>query len=273
MPEGWTEVSTSWVKENSYIATSANGGTVQMGTIDGKPGIGPMSLLLAAVAGCTGMDIVDILKKKKIDLQDFKIKVRGHRAGNPPPSINRLDHVAFSTSDAESLRSEALAKLGLERGVGESAGQMLGDDRLLRAGRHRVVDGQRGAARHEGRGAGPAALVDDVEDRHPARARPAQGLRDAGHRLGSVGQDHLPDRGEVLLLGVDDEERGLVHRGQRVMEAGWPPTSTLADASRPRIQVSHASARFCSSTCLSSSARSRSNPSGLAGCRSSVLTT
>jgi putative redox protein len=84
MPEGWTEVSTSWVKENSYIATSANGGTVQMGTIDGKPGIGPMSLLLAAVAGCTGMDIVDILKKKKIDLQDFKIKVRGHRATDYP---------------------------------------------------------------------------------------------------------------------------------------------------------------------------------------------
>ena len=30
---------------------------------------------------------------------------------------------------------------------------------------------------------------------------------------GPVGQDDLADRREVLLLGVDDEERGLLHRG------------------------------------------------------------
>src|SRR6185295_2194842 len=60
---------------------------------------------------------------------------------------------------------------------------------------------------------------------------------------------------------------------QRVMEAGCPPTSTFAVARRPRIQFSQACARFCSSTCFSSSARSAANPSGLAGCRSSVFTT
>ena len=95
--------------------------------------------------------------------------------------------------------------------------------------------------------------------------------------FGPVRQHHLADRGEVLLLGIDDEERGLVHRGalvaQRVRVAGCPPTWTFESASRPRIQLSHASARFCSSTCFSSSARSFSRPSGAAAVRSSVLTT
>jgi putative redox protein len=84
MVEGWTEINTSWLKEMNFVSQNAAGGTVQMGTIDGKPGVGPMQLLLVAVSGCTGMDIVSILQKKKIDLHDMKINVRGHRASDYP---------------------------------------------------------------------------------------------------------------------------------------------------------------------------------------------
>jgi len=38
-------------------------GTVQMGSLDGKPGLSPMHLLLIAVAGCTGMDTLPFYKK------------------------------------------------------------------------------------------------------------------------------------------------------------------------------------------------------------------
>jgi len=84
MAEGWTEITTTWKDGMNFVAENAAGGTVQMGTIDNKPGVGPMQLLLAAVAGCTGMDIVSILQKKRINLQDMKILVRGHRAGDYP---------------------------------------------------------------------------------------------------------------------------------------------------------------------------------------------
>jgi uncharacterized OsmC-like protein len=36
-----------------------------MGKIDGKPGISPMELLLAGLAGRTGMDIASILAKQR----------------------------------------------------------------------------------------------------------------------------------------------------------------------------------------------------------------
>jgi putative redox protein len=84
MSDGWTEVDVAWKGEMTFIGQNSAGGTVQMGTLDGKPGVGPMSLLLVAVAGCTAMDIVSILQKKHIDLKDMQVKVKGLRASDYP---------------------------------------------------------------------------------------------------------------------------------------------------------------------------------------------
>jgi len=40
--------------------------------------------VLTGLAGCTGIDIVSILKKKKANLTDFKVYVRGMRAETYP---------------------------------------------------------------------------------------------------------------------------------------------------------------------------------------------
>ncbi len=84
MSDGWTEITTTWTNETAWISQNEAGGTVQMGTLDGKPGVGPMQLLLAALAGCTGMDIVSILQKKKRKLSDMRVQVRGKRASEFP---------------------------------------------------------------------------------------------------------------------------------------------------------------------------------------------
>ena len=84
MTSSWTEISANWKEENTFIATNAAGGTVQMGTLDGKPGVGPMSLLLVGLAGCTGMDIVSILQKKRVNLTAMQVKVRAKRAEEYP---------------------------------------------------------------------------------------------------------------------------------------------------------------------------------------------
>jgi putative redox protein len=84
MTEVWTEVTTAWKDEMTFVGQNATGGTVQMGTSDSKPGIGPMQLLLVAAAGCTGMDIVSILQKKRVNLTDMQVRVRGKRADDYP---------------------------------------------------------------------------------------------------------------------------------------------------------------------------------------------
>ena len=94
MPEGWTEITASLKDEKTFVGQTADGATVQMGTLDGKPGVGPMKLLLIAVAGCTGEDIVSILHKKRLALADMQVQVRGKRA-NEYPMIWTDIHITY----------------------------------------------------------------------------------------------------------------------------------------------------------------------------------
>ena len=84
MNENSTEITATWKGETTFVGQNAAGATVQMGTLDGKAGVGPMQLLLVAVAGCTGMDIVSILKKKHVNLMDMQVQARGTRAPDYP---------------------------------------------------------------------------------------------------------------------------------------------------------------------------------------------
>jgi len=107
MSEKWTKVTALWKGEMNFIGENESGGKVQMGTIDNVPGVGPMQLLLAGLAGCTGMDIVSILQKKKVDLKDFKIEVEAKRADTYPmiwTEIKVMYHLwgkRIKTSDVE----------------------------------------------------------------------------------------------------------------------------------------------------------------------------
>jgi len=66
MTEEWTDITAAWKNEIAFVGQDSNGATLQMGTLDGKPGFSPMHLLLIAVAGCTGEDIVSILQKNAL---------------------------------------------------------------------------------------------------------------------------------------------------------------------------------------------------------------
>lgn len=64
-------------------AKNDEGSTIQM---DGSPDIGgqnlgfrPMQLLLAAVGGCSSIDIILILKKQKQEIESFEVEVEGEK--------------------------------------------------------------------------------------------------------------------------------------------------------------------------------------------------
>jgi len=84
MTENWSEITVTWKGETTFIGQTADRETVQMSPLDGKPGVTPMQLLLVAVAGCTDMEIVSILQKKRIKLTDMQVRVRGRRASDYP---------------------------------------------------------------------------------------------------------------------------------------------------------------------------------------------
>lgn len=47
-------------------------------------GFRPMELILVALGGCTGMDVLSILRKKRQNLTGFEVRVKGERAETHP---------------------------------------------------------------------------------------------------------------------------------------------------------------------------------------------
>ncbi|MCL5264285.1 MAG: OsmC family protein [Chloroflexi bacterium] len=60
-------------------------------TIDAAPDVGgqdkgprPLELLLVALGGCTGMDVISILRKKRLAVTGYEVFVRAERAQEHP---------------------------------------------------------------------------------------------------------------------------------------------------------------------------------------------
>lgn len=82
----------------------------------------PMELILVAVAGCTGMDIVDILRKKRLDIKGLEVQVTGTRAETYPMVYTELDVVyrvrgknipASAVEQAVKLSEEKYCSVGI----------------------------------------------------------------------------------------------------------------------------------------------------------------
>jgi putative redox protein len=90
----WKEVGASWIGGSAFMGSNPSGGSVQIGSLEDRPGVGPMELLLLGVAGCTGMDIVSILEKKRLKLDRFEVRVSGKRADVHPKVYTEI-HVSY----------------------------------------------------------------------------------------------------------------------------------------------------------------------------------
>ena len=71
-------------------------------SIDGSPAVGgqdlgfrPMQLMLAALGGCSTMDIINILNKQKQELRHIEIEVDGEREQGVEPSLFKDIKVHF----------------------------------------------------------------------------------------------------------------------------------------------------------------------------------
>jgi len=80
-------------------AENEQGNVVQM---DASPDIGgtnqgmrPMQLLLAAMGGCSSIDVINILKKQKQPLKDIKVTITGEREKDAVPSLYTEVHAHF----------------------------------------------------------------------------------------------------------------------------------------------------------------------------------
>jgi putative redox protein len=79
-------------------------------------GLRPMQLLLAALGGCSSVDLISILKKQKQELKDIKITVTGEREKNVVPSLYTEAHIHFIlTGNLDAEKVEKAIILSVEK--------------------------------------------------------------------------------------------------------------------------------------------------------------
>ncbi len=89
------EARVKYVDGLQFVGEASSGHAIIMdGDIEvgGKDtGFRPMELLLIGLGGCSGMDIVSILKKKKEDVTGLEINIKGEKAENYPKKFTDID--------------------------------------------------------------------------------------------------------------------------------------------------------------------------------------
>ncbi|NLG97847.1 MAG: OsmC family protein [Chloroflexi bacterium] len=78
----------TWKGRMSFDGTAASGFTVPLGARvehggDGD-GFSPLELLLVGLAGCTAMDVISILQKKRQEVTGFEVSVEADRVADHP---------------------------------------------------------------------------------------------------------------------------------------------------------------------------------------------
>jgi putative redox protein len=85
----------TWTSGLQFVGTA--GGSNHAIVIDGSPDVGgadtgmrPMETLLLGLGGCTGMDVISILQKKRVNVTGFEVRLNGERAKEYPKRYERI---------------------------------------------------------------------------------------------------------------------------------------------------------------------------------------
>ena len=84
-----------WKNGLSFSGTAHESGfSLSLGADPKAGGLGdgfrPLELLLVGLAGCTGMDVISILQKKKQEVTAFEVRVHADRAEEHPKVFTRI---------------------------------------------------------------------------------------------------------------------------------------------------------------------------------------
>ncbi len=82
----------------------------------------PKPLLMVGLAGCTGMDVVSILKKMRVELDEFNVRVEGELTDEHPKQYTKMKVIyEFKGNDLPMDKLEKAVSLSEQKYCGVSA--------------------------------------------------------------------------------------------------------------------------------------------------------
>ncbi len=89
---GIINVSARWTGEAlNYVGTDVKGNQITMG----GDNISPSQMMLLGLAGCTGMDIVSVLQKRRQNVREVEIQITAHQPDEYPKPYHTVE-IAFT---------------------------------------------------------------------------------------------------------------------------------------------------------------------------------
>ena len=90
-----------------FVARSGSGHSLVLDDGRSDTGMRPAELIPLAVAGCTAMDVISILRKKRQEVSGYEVRASGEQGDEHPNAFTRIDvvHVIEGRSiDVEAVR-------------------------------------------------------------------------------------------------------------------------------------------------------------------------
>ncbi|PKQ45893.1 OsmC family protein [Confluentibacter flavum] len=116
-------ITTTWLGGMKFESTNPSGNKLY---IEATPengeqaeGYRPKALMLSALAGCSGLDVASLIKKMKLDVDDFKIEIDADLTEEDPKYYHKVGvHFHFSGSDLNEKKLQRAVDLSVEKYCG-----------------------------------------------------------------------------------------------------------------------------------------------------------
>jgi putative redox protein len=117
------QVSTKWLGEMRFESTNPSGHNlfIDAGEENGgkSEGYRPKALMLSGLAGCSGLDVAALIKKMKLDVDDFKIDIEANLTEEHPKFYDKVAmHFHFYGSNLNEKKLQRAVDLSIEKYCG-----------------------------------------------------------------------------------------------------------------------------------------------------------
>ena len=116
-------VTTVWKENMLFESDNPSGHSVLIDTSSENggenKGLGPKALMLSSLAGCSGLDVVSLLKKMRAEVADFKMVVHAELTGEHPKYYHKVAvEYHFYGSNLQEDKINKAVKLSIDQYCG-----------------------------------------------------------------------------------------------------------------------------------------------------------
>ncbi|MFI1770669.1 OsmC family protein [Thalassobellus citreus] len=117
------QISTKWLGAMKFESTNPSGHNlfIDAGEENGGKGEGyrPKALMLSGLAGCSGLDVASLIKKMKLEVEDFKIDIDANLTEEHPKHYDKVTmSFHFYGNDLNEKKLQKAVDLSVEKYCG-----------------------------------------------------------------------------------------------------------------------------------------------------------